>query len=155
MQLFWAVATQNYNAEPTNNVVADFSSSTEFAEVIVAHFRCPAGYVFAPTASVLGAAVFDDTQAAPGTGAGAIKSGATNFGSVPMLAFAGSLDVTGSGGQTVADGWSSAFTGNGGNFVPAWTMITSTGGVEASWTAAPSGGSDTYQGVLAGLKMIT
>jgi len=155
MQLFWGVATQNYSADPANKVVADFSSTTGFAEVIVAHFRPPSGYVFAPTASVLGAAVFDDTQIAPGTGAGAIKSGATTFGSAPMLAFAGSLDITGSGGQTVANGWTSAFTGNSGNFVPAWTLITATGGEEATWTAAPGGGSDHYQGVLVGLKLTT
>ena len=155
MQLFWATATQNYSADPGNSVVATFKSSTDFAEVIVAHFRPPTGYVFAPTASVLGAAVFDDTQVAPGMLPGAIKSGATNFSSTPMLAFAGSLDVTGNGGQTADNGWTSGFTGNAGNFVPAWTLVTSTGGKLATWTAAgPSGGLDTYQGVLVGFKMI-
>jgi hypothetical protein len=153
MQLFCAVATQSYSAAPSN-VVAMFKTSTGFAEVIVAHFRAPTGYVFAPTASVLGAAVFDDTQLTPGTGPGAIKSGATTFSFTPMLAFAASLDVTGNGGQTADNGWTSAFTGDLGGFVPAWTLITATGGKQETWTAAASGGLDNYQGVLVGFKMV-
>lgn len=153
-QLFWAVATQDYEASSGNEVTANFSSSTGYAEVIAAQFRCSSGYIFEPTASVLGASVHDQSIA-PGTGAGAITSGNSNFGTVPMLAFAGCLDITGDGGQTVANGWTSSFTGNGGNFVPAWSVITATGYQHASWTAAPSGGSDSYQAILVGLKITT
>lgn len=39
--------------------------------------------------------------------------------------------------------------------VPAWDVITVTGGQEVTWTAASSGGSDTYQSMLIGLKIAT
>lgn len=153
MQLFWGVATQDYAASGSNKVTANFSGSTSKAEVIVAQFSCSSGYIFA--SSPLGAAVQNGPQSAPGTGAGAITSGGTNFGSQPMLAFGASFDETGSGGQTVAtDGWTSKFTAGGGKFVPAWNIITATGGEEAAWTASSAGGSNTYQAMLVGLKII-
>ena len=152
MQLFWGVATQSANGSSSNEVTASFSSSTSKAEVIVAQFRCSSGYTF--ESSPLGAAVSLGPQADPGTGAGAIGSGNTNFGYQPMLAFAACFDDTGSGGQTLAtSGWSSGFTASSGKFVPAWSVITATGYEHASWTASPSGGSDTYQGMLVGLKI--
>lgn len=155
VQFFWAVATQNYSASSTNEISANFSSSTGYAEVIAAQFRCSSGYIFESTDSVLGASVNDGPQASPGTSAGAIVSGSTNFRSSPMLAFAGCLDVNGTGGQTAANGWTSSFTGNGANFVPSWSVIMATGSQEASWTASPSGGSDTYQAMLIGLMITT
>jgi len=155
IQFYWAVATQNYSGSSSNVVSANFSSSTGYAEVIAAQFRCSSGYVFESTDSVLGAAVNDGPQVSPGTGAGAIVSGSTNFRSSPVLAFAGCLDVSGNGGQKAANGWTSSFTGNGVNFVPSWSVITTTGYQEASWTAASSGGSDTYQAMLVGLLITT
>ena len=152
MQLFWGVAGQSNSASGSNTVTAEFSSSTSKAEVIVAQFRCSSGYIFEP--SPLGAAVTDGPQAEPGTGTGAIGSGNTNFGYQPMLAFAACFDETGSGGQTLAtSGWSSGFEASSGKFVPAWAVITATGNQGASWTASSSGGSDTYQAMLVGLKI--
>lgn len=151
LKTYWAIATQDYAADASNQVTASFGSAASFINVIWAVYRCPAGYVFGDEIASVGAA-----QNSPGTGAGAINTGSSDIPSAPAFLVAGT-EILGLGTampMVYSSGWTQDFADGADNFAEASIFLSAQGTQECQWTAGSNSGGAMYGNVLAGFSVI-
>lgn len=152
LKAYWTIATQDYAADPSNQVTATFSPSASEINVIWALYRCSTGYVFGAQIASAGAA-----QNSPGTGAGAINTGSATISSSPAFLVAGT-EILGLGQAlpTVSSsGWTQDFADGTDNFAEASTVVSAQGSQECQWTAGSNSGGADYGNVLAGFSIVS